>query len=555
MRVARSLVVIVIVGLFAVGAAFDLRERPQPDRIASSLSSVTAATGPVTTWFCPGGAGRGGIAEFAVELISASHTTRSATVTAAPDSSGLDLQVSGVESANAAASSGARRRGARTQIGPGERVVMSPSDQVPDALWVGAVVDVDASDVVVEQVLADGHGGVGRSACLTTTSDRWVVPHGATRVHAEGERFVVMLLNPFPDFAVAEIEIVADVGRDSVEGLVIPAGSVAAVDVTGEITVASSVSLAVHTVSGRLATSWLQLVDGPSSGHGTRVATASPELSELWYLPVAGTRAGRKDVVSVVNRSADRPAEVDLEIIADDPDIAVNPIQLTIPPERTAVVDLSAEARLNGLDSFTVVVRSLAALAVASSIHSITDPALAEGLTAAAAPADAEGAADGDSGPAGGDSAGGEVSDGSPAPADLLAPPVDVVVGTSAMAGADAAASHWLLPVAVVPGAGLSDAQTSDFSDDVSHVVIINPSEEGIALIELSAGGETVRSLELGPLRRARVPLDWLGSGRFVLEVEATSPVIAASELVGLTSRTASIGVAASEPVLLSALR
>jgi len=554
MRVARSLVMIVIFGLFAVGAAVDLRERPQPDRKASSLLSVTAATGPVTTWFCPGGAGRGGIAEFAVELISASHTTRSATVTAAPDSSGLDPEASGAESANAAASPGARRRGVQTQIGPGERVVISPTDQVPDALWVGAVVDVDASDIVVEQVLADEHGGVGRSACLTTTSDRWVVPHGATRVHAEGERFVVMLLNPFPDFAVAEIEIVADVGRDSVEGLVIPAGSVAAVDVTGEITVASSVSLAVHTVSGRLAASWLQLVDGPSSGHGTRVATASPELSELWYLPVAGTLAGRKDVVSVVNRSGDRPAEVDLEIIADDPYIAVNPIQLTVPPERTAVVDLSAEARLNGLDSFTVVVRSLAGLPVAASIHSITDPALAEGLTAAA-PADAEGAADGAGEPAGGDSAGGGVSDGSPAPADLLAPPVDVVVGTSAMVGADAAARRWLLPVAVVPGAGLSDAQTSDFSDDVSHVVIVNPSEEGIALIDLSADGETVRSLELGPLRRARVPLDWLGSGRFVLEVEATSPVIAASELVGLTSRTASLGVAASEPVLLSALR
>lgn len=551
MRVARLLVMIVIVGLLAVGAAVDLRERPQPDTTASSLLSVTAATGPVTTWFCPGGAGRGGIAEFAVELISASHTTRSATVTAAPDSSGLDPGASGAGSANAAASPGARRRGVRTQIGPGERVVVSPADQVPDALWVGAVVDVDASDIVVEQVLADEHGGVGRSACLTTTSDRWVVPHGATRVHAEGERFVVMLLNPFPDFAVAEIEIVADVGRDSVEGLVIPAGSVAAVDVTGEITVASSVSLAVHTVSGRLATSWLQLVDGPSSGHGTRVAAASPELSELWYLPVAGTRAGRKDVVSVVNRSADRPAEVDLEIIADDPDVAVNPIQLTIPPERTALVDLAAEARLNGLDSFTVVVRSLAALPVAASIHSITDPALAEGLTAAAAPEGAGGEGD----PAGGDSAGGGASDGSPVPADLLAPPVDVVVGTSAMAGADAAATRWLLPVAVVPGAGLSDAQTSDFSDDVSHVVIVNPSEEGIALIDLRADGETVRSLELGPLRRARVPLDWLGSGRFVLEVEATSPVIAASELVGLTSRTASLGVAASEPVLLSALR
>ena len=80
------------------------------------------------------------------------------------------------------------------------------------------MVETRGADVVVEQILTAAQGGVGRSPCLTRTADSWIVSNGATRSAVERERFVVMLLNPFPDAAVADIELVADVGRDSVEG-------------------------------------------------------------------------------------------------------------------------------------------------------------------------------------------------------------------------------------------------------------------------------------------------------------------------------------------------
>ena len=125
------------------------------------------------------------------------------------------------------------------------------------------------------------------------------------------------------------------------------------------------------------------------------------------------------------------------------------------------------------------------------------------------------------------------------------------VAGTTAAIAADAAARRWLLPIEVAaditPASG--DAEEVGYYDDTTSVAIFNPSEITISLVDLIVDGETVRSLELGsPATRSGLPAAWLGSGRFVLEVSASSPVVAARELVGLTSRTASIGVAVSEP-------
>ena len=104
--------------------------------------------------------------------------------------------------------------------------------------------EIDGPDVLVEQ----GHSR------QTWRHRAFQLPHthvendgscrtAPTRHEAEGERLLVMLINPYPDFAVLDVDMVADVGRDSIESLVVPAGAVVAVDVTREITVADSVSV------------------------------------------------------------------------------------------------------------------------------------------------------------------------------------------------------------------------------------------------------------------------------------------------------------------------
>ena len=493
MRSMRVLAVAAIVGLLAAGLIVDLPERSTPSQAAPYVSALAAPTGVTNTWFCPGGSGDDGWAELTVQLSSSSDRPRTATVSVLPGGSGPQ-QAQTVE----------------VEVEPGGQVLFRPSQAIPDAPWLGAVVEVDGADVVAEQILTAAQGGVGRSPCLTRTADNWVVSNGATRLAVERERFVVMLLNPFPDVAVADIELVADVGRDSVEGLVVPPQRVLAVDVTEEITVAATVAAFVDVVSGRVAASWIQIADGPIAGRGARTAPAVPGAAPKWHLPVAAAGAARRTVVAVSNPSAD-VAEVDVEILTEVPGVDVNPIEITVRPGRTALVDLSEQGRLEGLGHFSVVVRSLQGVPVTASITSVV------------AAASADDGADADAGSGGA-----------------------VVEGSTATIGADAAARRWL-----VPGEAPTDERDSGAGDQ-PVLVIVNPSTVGIAAIEVHVGGEPVRSVELGPGRVRRLPLASLGADRFVVEVESSSPVVVGRELVGLTSRAASLGVAVSDLVPLT---
>ena len=492
MRSMRVLAIVAIGGLLLAGVLIDIPDRPESDRSDQFTSALVAPTGVVNTWFCPGGSGPGGIAELTVQMANGSDEQRTVTVSVLPGGSApQDVSTSEID------------------IEPRGRVLLQPSESVPGAEWVGVMVETRGADVVVEQILTAAQGGVGRSPCLTRTADAWVVSNGATRSAVEQEHFVVMLLNPFPDVAVADIELVADVGRDSIDGLVVPAQRVVAVDVTTEVTVASTVAAFVNVVSGRVAASWIQVADGPIAGRGTRTAPAVPGAADLWHLPVAAVGADRRDVVAVSNPSASDVAEVDLEIIPEDPELQVSPIEITVRPGRTALVDLSRQARLNGIGHFSVAVRSLSSVPVTASITSVT-----------ATPADSGGT-------------------------DAAA-----VTGSAATIGSDGAAHRWLVP-AEVPD---SDRDVG-VDNGSGALVIVNPSAEGIAEVDISVDGSLIRSVEIGPERSRRLPLARLGSGRFMVEVDSSAAVVVGRELVGLTSRSASLGVAVKEPVPISGSR
>lgn len=498
MRSMRVLAIAAIAGLLAAGVILDLGDRPAPERAAQPASALAAPTGAVNTWFCPGGSGPAGVAELTVQMVNGSDEARAVTVSVLPGGAALP-------GGSADGLSGVAAGVATVEIDlePRGRVLLQPSEAVGGAPWVGVVVETRGAGVVVEQILSAAQGGVGRSPCLTETAASWVVSNGATRAAVERERFVVMLLNPFPDVAVADIELVADVGRDSIDGLVVPAQRVVAVDVTEEVTVASTVAAFVDVVSGRVAASWIQIADGPLAGRGARTAPAVVGAAAQWHLPVAAVGPNRADVVAVSNPSAVDDAEVDLEIIAEDPEVRVSPIEITVRPGRTALVDLSRQARLDGIGPFSVAVRSLTGMPVAASITSVT-----------AAPTDAD---DGDA----------------------------EVAGSTATTGADGAAHRWLVPAEAPAPDGSAEPDR-----DSGALMIVNPSPDGIALVDVSVDGSLVREVEIGPLRMRRLPLASLGAGSFVAEVRSSSPVVVGRETVGLTSRSASLGVAVEQPVL-----
>lgn len=491
MRSMRVLAIIAIGGLLLVGVLVDIPDRAVSDRADQYESALVAPTGVVNTWFCPGGSRLEGIAELTVQMVNGSDEPRTVNVSVLPGGS-VSQDLSTLE----------------MDIEPRGRVLLQPSEAVPDAEWVGVMVETTGADVVVEQ-LVNAAQGVGRSPCLTRTADSWIVSNGATRSAVEGERFVVMLLNPFPDVAVADIELVADVGRDSIDGLVVPAQRVAAVDITSEVTVASTVAAFIDVVSGRVAASWIQVADGPIAGRGIRTAPAVPGAADLWHLPVAAVGAGRRDVVAVSNPSATDTAEVDVEIIPEDPELDVGPIEITVRPGRTALIDLSRQGRLDGIGHFSLAVRSLTPVPVAASITSVTSALI-----------------DTDS------------------PADTSGAGAATVAGSAATIGADGAARRWRVPAEVSDQNGAAGLGT-----DTGALVIVNPSAAGIAQADVSVDGSLIRSVEIGPLRSRRLPLAGLGSGNFVVEVDASAPVVVGREVVGLTSRSASLGVAVDQPV------
>lgn len=500
MRSMRVLAIIAIGGLLLAGVLVDIGDRAVPDRADQHESALVAPTGAVNTWFCPGGSRPAGIAELTVQMVNRSDAPRTVTVSVLPGGSApQDLPT------------------IEMSIEARGRVLLQPSEAVPDAEWVGVMVETTGADVVVEQVLTAAEG-VGRSPCLTRTAESWIVSNGATRSAVEKERFVVMLLNPFPDIAVVDVELVADVGRDSIDGLVVPAQRVAAVDITSEVTVASTVAAFIDVVSGRVAASWIQVADGLTAGRGTRTAPAVPGAADLWHLPVAAVGADRRDVVAVSNPSATDTAEVDVEIIPEDPQLDVRPIEITVRPGRTALIDLSRQARLDGIGRFSLAVRSLTPVPVAASITSVTAAFADTAFADTDGPADTGGAA--------------------------------AVAGSTATIGADGAARRWLVPAEVLDQDG-----AAGLGADTGSLVIVNPSAAGIAQAAVSVDGSLIRSVEIGPLRSRRLSLSELGSGHFVVEVDSSAPVVVGREVVGLTSRSASLGVAVDRPVPIAGLR
>ncbi len=479
MRAVRWLAVIVIVGVLVAAAMVD-RETRTFDVLATPLRpGVPVTAGGGATWYCPGGSSADGIAGAALEIVNAGEETALATVSVVDDGPGDIAEVV-------------------HQIDANDRSSILLAGLAPEAAWVGAVVEVSGTDVVVEQTYA-GPSGSDRLPCSTRTGSTWLVPFGATRAVAEGEQMVLLLLNPFPDDAIVDLGFEADVGFDSVPpGFVVPAHRVVAVDVTEEVTVAARVSAVIEVTSGRLVASRIQTFDGPMA-RGLAVVSASPG-SPIIHLPTVRRLEGRRDLVSVTNPT-DEAAEVDLEILTDG-DRSPDPVELTVLPGRTVQVDLAAEQRLAELDSFSLVVRSLSGTPVAASVDSVVMPGSAD--------------------------------------------PEVVVVGAASSVGADVAATRWLVPV--------------DGGDaDQGSIVVVNPSPTAIATVEISSvdvdGTTLISSVELGPRRRAIVDIADVEGERPVVLVESSAPVVAGRETAGLTSRSMAIGVVAAEPVEFSALR
>ncbi len=459
-RSLRVVVIVVFGGLIAIGFVLDAQERdfgrPDPPVLVSVPVSSDG------TWFCPGGSDVEGPAAVGLEIVNAGSEAARAQVSA------FRSDVDDVPNP------------LTLVVEAGSRAAISLPELAPDADWVGAVVEVFDPDVVVEQTY-DGATGTDRAPCFTRTAESFVVTDGATRDLSHGERMVLLLLNPFHEDAVADIDFDADVGPDSLTAVVVPGRRVVAIDVTSEVTVASRVSARIAVVSGRLSVARLQLRDSEEV-RGLAVTPAVPDGAIVSVLPTVSRRENHFDVVTVTNPSTTETADVDLEIVTDG-SVALDPIELTVRPGRTVRVDLSTEARLGGLEEFGLVVRSLTGVPVAAMVESTV------------------GIGSGD------------------------------VVGVAASPALDAAGLRWVVPM---EGESSSVAVVNPSLTEIAMIEIGVVDEDG---------HRAITTVELGPGRRTSFPASQLGTDRPIVVVDSTAPVVVGRVIVGFTSRQISAAV------------
>ena len=427
MPALRLLGLIIIGGLVTIGVIADQRDRTIEELPSPVI--ITASDARAGTWFCAGGSGAVGAATVGLEVVNAGR-----------DDATVDVQVVRVDTADA--------QRAEVVVPAGSRVAVNLPQLAPEAAWLGAIVESDDPDVVVEQTF-DGLSGTDRAPCATSTGTALFAADGATRLLADGESMTLLLMNPFQDDAIADVRFDADVGPDSISAVVVPARRIVAIDVTEEVTVAARIHTSVEVSAGRLVANRLQVRNG-AAVRGLAVTPLVQDGAALSVIPVVAADLGLFDRIHVTNPS-DEAAAVDLEIVTDG-SIALDPIELTIRGGRTVVVDVAAESRLAALPEFSVVARSLTGQPVAVAVERRVE-------------------------------LGG-----------------DLVAGTAAMGALDAAASEWIV---AADGNVAELSVVNPFPDSAASVELWRVGAEGETLLT---------SIDLDPGRRQALVAPDLGA-------------------------------------------
>ncbi len=207
--------------------------------------------------------------------------------------------------------------------------------------------------------------------CATSASSSWRHPWATTE--RPGTTAVLLLHNPFPGNAVADLRLVGDLGRreslDS-QGIVVGSRSLVALDLGERVADSEVVSAIVDVRVGQLVSALFLAGDGVSPnawegvdltpglpGDAGRLFLAGPGLSDR---DAGAEHAGPPLDASVVLLNAGGEA-VELEVVPHPVSggAFVEPFRLVLHAGRRQVVDLLGDGRLDGTGPFLLEVRSL----------------------------------------------------------------------------------------------------------------------------------------------------------------------------------------------------
>jgi hypothetical protein len=348
---ARVPVVAVVAAALIVAALIDRTPGPTPAPAAAAVPPVPAAAPAQalsSSWFCAGatdvheGAGRDrGTAPGSVVVANSGVGPASGIVTLVP-SQGPRVAVP-------------------VKIGPDSRATVA-EDVSHGAPWIGAIVDIDAGAVAVEQQVS-GALGQASTPCATAGSSQWYFSTGATLVNAG---VVLSLLNPYPTDAVVDLSFTTDQGVEQpqeFQGLVIGPGALIVVNVGDHLRRRPAIATSITARSGRLVAWKTDVVTPPARGAaliGTPAASApladpaapvpgltltlgAPAAATLWTW-ADGTAGNGVNESYVVYNPGPRTAELKLAIDLDQG--VAEPFDLSVGPDQVASVVSSQEVRI-----------------------------------------------------------------------------------------------------------------------------------------------------------------------------------------------------------------
>jgi hypothetical protein len=310
---------------------------------AKAAASVSATAMPLSapaaalssSWFCAGAVGTPAhLADGSLVVANAGSRALTGTVTFVPSSGASTTRPLAVGAAQSV-------------------TIVEPA--VADSAYLGAVVNLDGGQAAVQQVISGGEG-TSSTACSTSGGTSWYFPAGTTQ---PSSTLSLLLLNPFPDDAIADLSFVTEQGQEDpqdFQGLVIPGGTLLGVDLGGHLRDRASVATMVHLRVGRVAAFETEAVQPQTSAQqsaaapgttawppGVDVVLGTPSPGTAWWWPNGVDTANQAEEYVLYNPNAN-PAQVSLGVVLDQG--SADPFQITVEPQSVSVINSNTESRI-----------------------------------------------------------------------------------------------------------------------------------------------------------------------------------------------------------------
>ena len=245
-------------------------------------------------------------------------------------------------------------------------------DEAVTASYVSSMVEVDRSEVSVEQI-SRHPAGDAVSTCTATTSDSWYVADGFT---AEGSDMRVLVTNPYPTAAIVDVEISTAAGPrtpDQLQGYVVPPRSLRVLNMEDAgFRDEPVVAVNLRATTGRVVVAKDQHYLGAGRlGHVTSLA--SPAVSDEWWFADGRLDEGVTERLIIFNPTDD-DVEADVVVLGVQAlETDYEAASLTVPSREVVTFDVAGVPSISG-GSHALLVTALSGPALVVE-RVITEPA------------------------------------------------------------------------------------------------------------------------------------------------------------------------------------